>query len=519
MNDFYNINVISNILKEFNVNTVIISGIKDEKLINAILKYDATFTHINTNNPNSISDNPINSLKKLENYDAIFIDDDSNWYTVFNELNIIKKTNKEFPLIFICNNNFPNKRRDSYSNPELIPDNFRQEYTKELPIYYNNEKIIINDGFFHAYDENTPKNGVLTAIEDFLKENSHVGIIKINCIKEICILYPKLQINQKRISIINKNIQNEKIKDINVSDKIIENQILLSYINKNQLTDNNLTDAETEISRKDSIIEEYETKIRYQTNEINLKDSQISGFESKLSLKDSEIKNIESKLVNKNKKIDDLEKNLKTTRLDFDVLTQKINEAADDFTQEKSYYNNKINTLNDEIHTLNDEINLRIKKENELENELNNQININDAKEEQIKINQTTLDKEKKKSKSLKEEISNNQLEIQYLKNDNNIIKKIISPAAYLYLIFKSKPKEITLNIKLYQALKNSNCFDIGFYLNKNKDLINSKWCKYFSPELHYTCNGFNEKRKFNKKYFEKYTKKDLLHYLLNCGE
>ena len=508
MNNFYNINVISKILKEFKVNSVIISGIKDETLINAILKYDAQFTQINTNDSECISENPIDALQKLENYDAIFIDDDSNWYTLFNELNIIAKTNKEFPIVFICNNNFPNKRRDSYSNPNIIPDNFRQKYCKELPVYFNNEKIIINDGFFHACEENTPKNGVLTAIEDFLNENSHVGIIKINCIKEISILYPKLQINDKRISIINEEIQNEKNEDINVSDKIIENQILLSYINKYQLSNNDSINKETDIS---SIIEEYETKIRYQTNEIDLKNSQISGFKSKLSLKDSEIKNIESKLVNKNKKIENLEKDLKTSNLDFDVLTQKINEAADDFTQYKANYDNEKNKLNDEID-------LRIKKENELENELNNQININNEKDNQIKITQRKLDEEKTKTKSFKEELLNKQQEIEYMKN-GNAIKKILSPAAYLYLIFKSNPREVSLNIKLYQTLKKSKCFDIGFYLNKNKDLINSKWCKYFSPELHYTCNGFNEKRKFNKKHFDKYSKKDLIDYLLNCGE
>ena len=93
------------------------------------------------------------------------------------------------------------------------------------------------------------------------------------------------------------------------------------------------------------------------------------------------------------------------------------------------------------------------------------------------------------------------------------------SPKTVFYLIFKSKPKEISLNIKLYQVLKNSKCFDIGFYLNKNKDLINSKWYKYFSPELHYICNGFNENRKFNKKYFNRNSKKELLDYLLKCDE
>ena len=117
-----------------------------------------------------------------------------------------------------------------------------------------------------------------------------------------------------------------------------------------------------------------------------------------------------------------------------------------------------------------------------------------------------------------KDEISNNHAEIRYLKN-NTFTKKILSPIGYLYLIFKSKPKEISLNLKLFKTLKESECFDIGFYLNNNKDLIKSKWCKYFSPELHYVCNGFTEKRTFNKKYFNRTTKEDLLNYLLNCNK
>ena len=117
-----------------------------------------------------------------------------------------------------------------------------------------------------------------------------------------------------------------------------------------------------------------------------------------------------------------------------------------------------------------------------------------------------------------KDEISNNHLEINYLKK-SPLLKKILSPVAYLYLIFKSKPKELSLNIDLYKALKDSNCFDIGFYLNKNKDLIDSKWCKYFSPELHYVCEGFKEDRLFNKRYFNTNSKKELLDYLLECDK
>lgn len=582
MQDFYDINIIPKILKNFNVETIVISGIKDDNLIKSIFEYGAKVTQINTNYEECIKDNPLNALPNLGYYDAIFINDDSNWYTVFNELKIIKGTNEVFPLVFICNNNFPNKRRDSYSNPDNIPSNFRQEYINGFPICYNNEKIIISDGFFHACDDNTPRNGVLTAIEDFLKENLHIGIIEFNFLNEICILYPKLQINQKRISIITKNIQEDKIEGINLSDKLIENKLLLSYIDEYNLYNENLNNLKVEMSRKDSIIDDYENKVRSQNNELLLKDSQINGFESHLSLKDSKIKNIESKLVNKNIQINDLESQLELINNDLDILNQevdvksirinnlesqlenvnnnlnsltreitdknsKINDLTNDFKQRESNYNNQINFLNNEISQRDQNLKInenkyfeQIKiKDNEIISIRDNFAIKEDNLNSKIKIQQIELDDKKRRIDSLehsytthlskidqneycidcfKEEISNNCLEIKYLKN-NTLIKKVLSPLAYAYLIIKSNPKEILLNIKLYDALKNSKCFDIGFYLNNNKDLIESKWCKYFSPELHYVCTGFSEDRTFNKKYFNRNSKKDLLEYLLTCGE
>ena len=85
-----------------------------------------------------------------------------------------------------------------------------------------------------------------------------------------------------------------------------------------------------------------------------------------------------------------------------------------------------------------------------------------------------------------------------------------------MYIISKSKPSEIITNIKLYKSLKNSKCFDIGYYLTKYPDIAKSKWCKYFSPELHYVCEGFNEKRKFNKKFFKNHDKKELIEDIKN---
>ena len=94
-----------------------------------------------------------------------------------------------------------------------------------------------------------------------------------------------------------------------------------------------------------------------------------------------------------------------------------------------------------------------------------------------------------------------------------------MSPLSYLILLFKFKPNELSLNIKLYKVLKNSNCFDVGYYLKNNNDILESRWCKYFSPELHYLCYGFYENRKFNKKYFNMDSKESLLEYLSKCEE
>ena len=581
MQNVYNTTAILDILKTFNVNQVVISGITDFDLINIIFNYDATYIEINTNGNGSINDNPLNVLPNLGSYDAIFINDDANWFTVLNELKIIKKTNKEFPLVFILNNNFPNKRRDSYINPDKIPKEFRQEYTNELPICYNNKQINIIDGFFHAFNENTPKNGVLTAIEDFLDENSYIGLFKINSLKEICILYPKSQINQKRISIIAKNIQNKEMDNISLSDKLVENQLLISHIEKYISRDENLSNYEVEISKKDNIINDYKNKVKIQKDELDFKNTQISGFESNLSLKDSQIKNIRSKLVNKDKKIIDLENQLVDTNDDLDSLAHeidskdikintleiqletineknvslvnelhdtnnKINNLIDDFEQLESYYSNQVNQKEQNLKNNKEDYENQIKiKDGEIcslkedlvlkednfaikEKDFNNQIenhkhklNVNEKRLnsfEQSYIKQSAkIANDEYCISCFKDKISNNRLEINYLKN-NNLTKKILSPISY-FLILKSNPKEISLNIKLYRYLKDSKCFDIGFYLNKNKDLIGSKWCRYFSPELHYVCKGFDENRVFNKKYFKRTSKKDLLEYLLTCNE
>ena len=101
--------MITTILKKFNIKNIILLGQPPKEILEEILNNETEITainHSNLKNINTIIGHPLICLPKLENYDAIFINDDANWYTLYNELNIIKKTNENFPLVFVCNNKF-----------------------------------------------------------------------------------------------------------------------------------------------------------------------------------------------------------------------------------------------------------------------------------------------------------------------------------------------------------------------------------------------------------------------------
>ena len=518
MVNYYELEAIPLILKRFKINNIIITGELDKNTFNQVLKYcnknQVPYTNLNQNPE---TESPLTLLPTLKNYNCIFLNDDPNWYTIYNELETIKKTNEEFPLVFICNNTFPHVRRDSYINPKIIPNEFRHESSKSL----NYNGIKIDDDFYHAIKENTSKNGVLTAIEDFMKKYPAIGMVKFKLTNGITILYPKHNISKIRLSLLSDEIKDLKIEPENFSDNIIERDILIQHISRNGNVQN---------EKLDNLIHDYENQIKLHNDEIEYKNSQIEGYDSKINLKDSQIKNIESKLVNKEHYINNLNNEIKNANTLITSLQSEINKNKREYNNKELTYTNQISLANSEINSLKSDISQKTKIENDLKNKLKNANN--QIKNKEKELNQTgtelkfikhqytkQLSKLENKEYCIscyQEEINNNHLEIEYLKKES-FLKKILSPFSYLVLIFKSKPSELSLNLKLYKALKNSKCFDIGFYLKNNSDILEGKWCKYFSPELHYICNGFDEKRKFNKKYFNRKSKSLLLDYLLKC--
>jgi hypothetical protein len=115
-------------------------------------------------------------LPKLGRLDAALIDGDHNWYTVHHELLELAKANGDaFPLTFLHDMEWPFARRDMYYAPARIPGEYRQEYLK-AGAKRGQSDLVLGDGIapelYKATHEGGPRNGVRTAVEDFMAQSA-----------------------------------------------------------------------------------------------------------------------------------------------------------------------------------------------------------------------------------------------------------------------------------------------------------------------------------------------------------
>jgi cephalosporin hydroxylase len=111
-----------------------------------------------------------------QTFDAFLLDGDHNWYTTYNELRLIheRKLLRAGGTIFLHDVNWPYERRDLYYDPDRIPAEFRHPYAKKGMVRGQSELAETGGASSHLYNarhEGGPRNGVFTAIEDFLKEH------------------------------------------------------------------------------------------------------------------------------------------------------------------------------------------------------------------------------------------------------------------------------------------------------------------------------------------------------------
>ena len=179
----------------------------------------------------------LNAIPRIKDVDVFLIDGDHNWYTVFNELKLIEKyavdAKRPFPVVMLHDIAWPYGRRDLYYNPENIPDKFRKPY-RQKGILPGSAELLedggLNQRLNNSIYENDLQGGVLTAVEDFLKETKQsLEFLKLTGLSGLGILVPsqlKENIKQLRAFLkalnIGKPINNyiENIESIRIYDDL-----------------------------------------------------------------------------------------------------------------------------------------------------------------------------------------------------------------------------------------------------------------------------------------------------------
>jgi hypothetical protein len=123
------------------------------------------------------------ALREATGNDAIIVDGDHNYYTVAEDLRLIAESHAEvtMPLVLLHDLGWPHGRRDAYYAPERIPEQSRQPLVHNA--FLDPDRPGVADGGilveWAAAREGGPRNGVLTAVEDFVaaREGLRVALV------------------------------------------------------------------------------------------------------------------------------------------------------------------------------------------------------------------------------------------------------------------------------------------------------------------------------------------------------
>jgi hypothetical protein len=118
-----------------------------------------------------VRETSLDALRRVPIPDAAVIDGDHNWYTVSEELRLIaERADGELPLLLFHDVSWPHARRDDYHDPSAIPAESRQPFEEGGGLYPGVEGLRPGGLPYHfpAVREGGARNGVLTAVEDFV---------------------------------------------------------------------------------------------------------------------------------------------------------------------------------------------------------------------------------------------------------------------------------------------------------------------------------------------------------------
>lgn len=255
-------------------------------------------------------------------------------------------------------------------------------------------------------------------------------------------------------------------------------------------------------------IKEYENELKNQIEQVAINNEQIDFYEAQLNERLNKIDYNNEKIRAHDSKISELNEHLKANAIEIEKYKTNLDKLQEEILEN----NKKILEYKDKQKSL--VINLK----NDYKNEIENLKSKHEKSIQTLKTNHNNNIQTLKTSYNNDIQLKNNQLKynkatISYYKS-RSIINKIFSGLPYIYILLKSK-QNILLNIKLYRALLNNEWFNIGYYLSNYSDVNTSKWCTYLTPQTHYVCFGFDEKRLPHKNYENNLSKKEIIKKLI----
>jgi hypothetical protein len=135
------------------------------------------------------------ALRRVPLPDAAIIDGDHNYYTVSEELRLIAERashDADLPLLMFHDLLWPHGRRDAYYDPSAIPEEHLQPLAEGAGLFPGEPGI--RPGAlpypWAAQREGGPRNGVLTAVEDFVAGRSDVRLAVVPAFFGLGVLWP-----------------------------------------------------------------------------------------------------------------------------------------------------------------------------------------------------------------------------------------------------------------------------------------------------------------------------------------
>jgi len=356
-------------------------------VIDTVFQYD--YQQLENDFPGVVkfyNEKSLTALPQIGSMDAILIDGDHNWYTVYNELlqigNYAEQSGRPFPLALLHDVHWPYARRDLYYDVDNIPAEFRHPY-KRMGIPQDSgelsEDAILNSHLCNAVHEGGPQNGVLTAVEHYIS-NTHFELqhVVIPAIYGLGVVYPKGLMSNAEFSNFIKEMQFTGLQRNLLTS--IENARVSDFLDSIKIT-----------RRKEHELEKFKHRVQTLQDKFSHQEQKERELQDRLSHQEQKERELQDRLSRQEQKERELQDQLSHQEQKEQVLRERLslqNETELVVKERLSLQGQKEQVLRDRLslqeakeRELKDHLSLQEAKERELKDHLS----LQEAKERELK--------------------------------------------------------------------------------------------------------------------------------------